>query len=158
MRTRKGLMLLDVIIIILAAGVVASLLLPYLRTEREIKIRDECRNRMKLLSEAELKYFETAGGKINPAKKDTAATDTTKAEKKSEKKGEKSEEEKIVRVFTKDVSELQKVMPNVKLEDTCPLDGRKYIIVARDSFFFSISCPNGHGQIIMGTPTWEEGK
>ena len=63
-----------------------------------------------------------------------------------------------MRVFTKDVSELQKVMPDVKLEDTCPLDGRKYIIVARDSFFFSISCPNGHGQIIMGTPTWEEGK
>ncbi len=152
-------MLLDVIIIILAAGVIASLLLPYLRTERDIKIRDECRQRMKLLSEAELKYFETAGGKINPEQKDTAQADTTKAEKKSAKKGEKEKsEEQIVRVFTKDVKELQKVMPNVKLEDTCPLDGRKYIIVARDSFFFSISCPNGHGQIIMGTPTWEEGK
>ena len=162
MRTRKGLMLLDVIIIILAVGVIATLVLPHLRTEKSVKIRDLCRKRMILISDAELKYFETAGGKIQPEKESTDSTttaDTTNTKNAKNNKSEENEEEQsIPRVFTKNFEELKKMVSQDKLDDFkpyCPLDGREYIIIARDSFFYSISCPNGHGQIIMGTPTWE---
>ncbi|MCD6594734.1 hypothetical protein J7L68_03570 [bacterium] len=157
MRTRKGLMLLDVIILILAIGVIATLILPYLRTEESLKIRNLCRQRMLLISDAELKYFETAGGQIKPEEKSmdsTDVTDTTKVEKEKKATEEKAS---FPRVFTKNFEELKKMVPQDKLGDFksyCPLDGQEYIIMARDSFFFSISCPNGHGQIIMGTSTW----
>ena len=154
MRMRKGLMLLDALIIILAVGVIASLLMPYLRTEREVKLRNACRNRMQIISNLELKYFETAGGKISPEEEKADTTET--AEKSKDKKAEK-DTTTYIRTFTKNVEELKKMLSEE--EDTfdfvCPLDGRPFIIVARDSFFFSISCPNGHGQVIMGSPTWE---
>ncbi len=137
--------MLDVLIIILAVGVVASLLLPYIRTERSVRLRDACRRRMKLISEAEMRYFETAGGKITKASADTSDTSAAKAQ------------EHVARVFTEDVETLRKFLPEGAdtFDFVCPLDGRPFIIVARDSFFYSISCPNGHGQIILGAPTWE---
>ncbi|RKZ29669.1 hypothetical protein DRQ33_08610 [bacterium] len=150
MRARKGLMLLDVIIIILVVGVIATLVVPHIRTEEKVKIRDECRQRMLLFSEAQLKYFETGGGMIKPAETDSTDTSEVKDE----------QEREIPRVFTRDIQELKKMLPE-EFKDTrpiCPLDGRQFVIVARDSFFYSISCPNGHGQIIMGTPTWKEGE
>ena len=149
MKKEKGLMLLDALIIILAVGVIASLVLPYIRTEREVRLRDKCREIMKMLSDAELKYFETAGGKINPqSEKDDSASGKTSTEK---------GDTKYIRRFTKDISELKRFLPEGTdtMNLVCPLDGRAYIIIARDSFFYSISCPNGHGQVIMGTPTWE---
>lgn len=150
MNQRRGLMLLDVLIIILAVGVIASLLLPYLRTEREVKLRDICRNRMKMIAEAELKYFETAGGKIEQ-KSETADT-VVNVENAPE-----DADSTVIRKFTKDIDELKKFLPQGSdtFNFVCPLDGREFIIIARDSFFYSISCPNGHGQVIMGTPTWE---
>lgn len=155
MRLRKGVTLLDALIIILAVGVIASLLIPYLRTEREVRLRNACRNRMQIISNLELKYFETAGGKINPAA-ETADTSDTTAHKKSNSK-ETKRDTSYVRTFTKNIDELKKMLPESgdTFDFVCPLDGRPFVIVARDSFFFSISCPNGHGQVIMGSPTWE---
>ena len=150
MRSRKGLMLLDVLIIILVVGVVATILMPYLRTEEEIRIRNTCREKLLLISRCELKYYETAGGKLKVEPAVTDSSDTT-----TEKTAEP--DSGIVKVFTKDFEELKQFFSEDTKDFTniCPLDGREYIIIARDSFFFSISCPNGHGQIILGTPTWE---
>ncbi len=155
MRERKGIMLLDALIIILAVGVIASLLIPYIRTEREVRLRNACRNRMQIISNLELKYFETAGGKIVPKAETTDTSDTT-AQKKLVNKKDKPDTS-YVRAFTKNIDELKKMLPEGgdTFDFVCPLDGRPFVIVARDSFFFSISCPNGHGQIIMGSPTWE---
>lgn len=148
---RRGLMLLDVIIIILAIGVVATLLLPKIRTDKEVRLREACRQRMMLISEAEMKYFETAGGRLAPDTTDTTKQETKKKSKKSKK------QEIILRKFTDDPEILKKFLPEGAdtFDFVCPLDGRAYIIVARDSFFYSISCPNGHGQVILGNPSWE---
>jgi len=152
-------MLLDALIIILVIGVIATLVVPYLRTEKSVEMRETCRIQMKNWSEAQLKYFDTAGGKYDPQAA-AAAAESLKAElEKSKKKGKKiapADTVVIVRTFTKDLNELRKFLPDGS--DTsvvCPLDGREFIVIARDSFFYSISCPNGHGQVIMGSATWE---
>ncbi len=153
---RKGLMLLDVIILILAVALTAALVTPKLRVEKEAKIKELSRQRMLWLSEAEMNYFETAAGRITP--EEIESLEALRGEK---KKGAKSGEEEapILRYFTDNVEDLIKFLPEDA--DTTdigvdPLDSREFIIVARDSFFFSISSPNGFGQIILGNPTWEE--
>ncbi len=162
MRMRKGLMLLDVLIIILAVAVVATIVLPYVRTEEEVKLKKQCRDRLKLLSEAQLKYFETGGKDSLTLAREQAVADSIRKEAEAKKpKGKKTEEvpaPQIVRVFTDKFEELKKFAPadTSNFLDICPFDGRQYVFVARDSFFFSISCPNGHGQIILGAPTWED--
>lgn len=153
-KVKKGIMLLDIVVIILAIGLIAVLVLPMLQESREKKLEQICRQRMMLISQAQLRYFETAGGKIDP---NAPSPDTVALKEGKGKNKTTAQQEIILRSFTNEFSILRKYLPSGAdtFEAVCPLDGRAFIIVARDSFFYSISCPNGHGQIILGSPSWE---
>ena len=161
MNRKSGLSILDVIIIILIVGIIAALLIPKARMNKVATAEKECRGRLTEISNAMMKFFTTAGdtAKINQPDVSPVPVDSTvKAEvKKAVKKG-KAVQDSIPpappRLFTDDAKLLKPYLPD-SFKFECPLDGKSYIFIARDSVFYSISCPNGHGQIIKGEPTWE---
>ncbi|MBN2542801.1 hypothetical protein JXI42_08015 [bacterium] len=154
MLKRRGISLLDVIILILIVGVVAALTIPYLRKEKEQNYEETCRLKLKILAEAELNYY-ISGGQIE----DTTVIDTTDGEEDVEE-----EEEVIHHVYTDDIMKLMPFMPDnidgipIKadtIDFKCPQENSMYIFTVKDSLFYSITCPNGHGVVVNGAYSWE---
>ncbi len=56
--------------------------------------------------------------------------------------------------YTDSLTLLVPLMPKT-IAHTCPLDGAEYKITA-DSTDFVVECPNGHGSIKNGHPSWQE--
>ncbi len=154
MERKSGISLLDVIILILSIGVIAALLIPKTR-EKEAKEQEaQCRAKMELINKAMVDYFSTCGDvTLLNQSEEVDTSDTTKSvDKKSD---EEAEEEAKPHLFTDDPELLKPYLPE-GFDFTCPENGKEYILHARDSVFYSISCPNGHGQVIKGQFTWEE--
>ncbi|HHS50782.1 MAG TPA: hypothetical protein ENN07_06670 [candidate division Zixibacteria bacterium] len=152
MNRKSGISLLDVIILILIVGVLAALLIPKAREGKLLEAEAECRERMTSINNAMLSFFDTFG--------DTtllhAPVEPDSAEAEAKTKAEKADSAKVkVKLFTDNVDLLKPYLPD-GFAFKCPLDGEEYIIHARDSLFYSISCPNGHGQVIYGRFTWED--
>ncbi|MGB9561665.1 MAG: hypothetical protein ACPL6C_02520, partial [bacterium] len=67
---------------------------------------------------------------------------------------------KVVRVFTDDINKLKEYLPSwaesLAVDGKCPLNKEDYIIIVRDSTFFSITCPNLHGESVKGIYSWEK--
>lgn len=159
MNSKSGISLLDVIILILIAGVIAALLVPKARLQKIERAEVKCRITMQNISDAMMKFFDTAGDTtlLHPK---PAPVDTTPKPPQPPKKGKKTTAPidtlpPIQRLFTDDTTLLMPYMPKGS-HFVCPLDDRPLIILARDSLFYSISCPNGHGQVIRGQATWED--
>ena len=133
--------LLDALIIVLGIGVIAALLIPKARQEKAEFLEKETRARMKLLSEAELRYFSTGG--IPPSKADTTGDTTTT--------------EPIVHphLYTTSFDSLKPFLPE-KFQPVSPKDSTEFIIFARDSSYFVIVDPNGYGAVVNGQASWEK--
>jgi type II secretory pathway pseudopilin PulG len=157
---KSGISLLDVIIIILIVGVIAALVMPKTREKEKLEAERKCRENMELINKAMVDFFST-GGEMSLLEEGEEVADTTESgeEKESieskEEAEEGAEEEIKPKLFTDDIELLRPYLPD-DFELKCPLDGKEYIIHANDSVFYSISCPNGHGQIIKGELLWEE--
>lgn len=156
MKKNSGISLLDVIILILIVGVIAALLIPKARLEKEEQSMIKCRERMLMISDAEMEFFATRGDttELNPDLKETSE-DTLELTEENEDVDSEEEVEERPHLFTDDLELLKPYLPD-SVELVCPLDGKEYIIIAKDSVFYSISCPNGHGQVIKGRETWED--
>lgn len=162
MNRRSGVSILDVVILILIVGVIAALVIPRTRMREKEQAKIACHEQQLAISDAMMRFFTTAGD-TSLLNIDTTATeveDTTAEEEETEmaKETEEAVEDTIptIRVFTEDTTLLRPYLDE-KYSFTCPLDGDEYIILARDSLFYSISCQNdGHGQVIKGRATWEE--
>lgn len=157
MNRKSGISLLDVVIVILIAGVIAALVIPRTRLHRKEQAETDCRIKMLAISDAMMRFFTTSGDTtlLNIDETPTPLDTTEAAEVDEEKEDDEGEEKVKPKLFTDDVDLLKPYLPDT-FQFTCPLDGEPYIINARDSLFYSISCPNGHGQIIKGQATWEE--
>ncbi len=143
MFNRRGITLMDIIIIILIIGVIVVLIAPREELQREKTSEIQCQRQMKLLSEAEISYFARAG---------IMDTDSTVPDS------------GVQHIYTADIEQLRPFLPeNIEgksidpdtISFACPLDKQKYIITIQDSLFFSISCPNGHGVVVNGSYSWE---
>lgn len=163
MKNEKGLELLDVLIIILIGAVIAAIMVPKIKGEKKKKIMDRCRTQIRALSEAEFRYYKDAWRSSLPspdslAKLDSLATAAKKARKKVS--FTLPDTINVVRVFTDDINKLKEYLPSwaetLAIDGKCPLDGKNYIFVVRDSLFFSITCPNGHGESVKGILSWEK--
>jgi len=159
---RSGISILDIVILILIVGVIAALVIPSTRMQKKEQAVVDCHEQQLAISEAMMRFFSTAGDTslLNISKEpepDTLAADSSG--KTSEEIAEEETEEdttRIIRVFTEDTVLLRPYLAE-KFSFSCPLDGDDYIVIARDSIFYSISCQNdGHGQVIKGRATWEE--
>lgn len=159
MNRRSGVSILDVVILILVIGVIAALVIPKTRMEKKEQAIVECHEQQLAISEAMMRFFTTAGDTtlLNIEENPVEETDST-AEVEDTGEEVETEEDTIpeIHLFTEDTTLLRPYLDN-KYSFTCPLDGDEYIIIARDSIFYSISCQNdGHGQVIKGRATWEE--
>lgn len=159
MKSRSGFSVLDIVILILIVGVIAALVIPKTRLKRKEQAEINCRERMTTVSEAMLKFFTTGGDTmLLPRNLQEETADDTLAEageETAEEEAEEEEEEMRPHLFTDDMEELAPYLPDT-FKAICPLDGEDYVIHTKDSVFYSISCPNGHGQIIKGQATWED--
>ena len=155
MNRRTGISLLDVIILILIVGVIAALIIPKARLRKTEKARVDCRTQLLAISDATMRYFTTCGDTslLNSEIEKEPDDSVVAAEKKLEVETE--EEEPMLHLFTDDTTLLRPYLAD-EYSFTCPLDGKPYVIIARDSIFYSISCPDNHGQVINGQVTWEE--
>ena len=133
--------LLDALIIVLGIGVIAALLIPKARQERKEFLEKETRERMKLLSEAELRYFSTGG--VPPSEADTT--------------GEAKATQPAVHphLYTTSFDSLKPFLPE-GFHPVSPKDSSEFIIFARDSSYFVIVDPNGYGAIVNGQASWEK--
>jgi len=139
---RSSKSILDILIIILAVGVVAAFLTPKLRANKAAEEQKICRQRMSELAQAMENYFETAGGKIKPHKTiadSTASEDTVHYR----------------RYYTDNMDELKSFLSDSFVAE-CPHEAKEFKIIVQDSAFYAIICPNGHGAIVNGTKSWEE--
>ncbi|MCK5832040.1 hypothetical protein KAH81_00050 [bacterium] len=159
MNHKSGISLLDVIILILIVGVIAALIVPKMKKNEIEEAEKECHARMETLNSAMVDFFSTYGDtSLLHASDEPAEPETTEVAEEDAKDNENEEEtvEKAkVRLFTNDIELLKPFLPEDFIAK-CPIDGKEYIIHARDSIFYSISCPSGHGQVIKGQFTWEE--
>ncbi len=162
MNRRSGVSILDVVILILMVGVIAALVIPKTRMQKKEQAVVKCHEQQLAISEAMMRFFTTAGDTtlLNIEENPAEETDSTaEAEGAGEEVIEEEAEEDTIpeiRLFTEDTTLLRPYLDK-KYSFTCPLDGDEYIIIARDSIFYSISCQNdGHGQVIKGRATWEE--
>ncbi len=150
-----GISLLDVIILILIVGVIAALVIPKARLRKTEKARVDCRTQLTTISDAMMRYFSTSGDtsllNLEAQEEPVDSADTTE----EETEVESEEEELSPHLFTDDTTLLRPYLSD-EYSFTCPLDDKPYVIIARDSIFYSISCPNNHGQVINGQVTWEE--
>lgn len=140
---RQGIGLMDVVIVILIAGVIAALLAPKGQIKREEKSEIVCQRRLKTISEAEIAYFAHGGVQ----KPDSVVPD-------SERTNVYAEEIQELRSFMPDTIDGKGINPDT-IGLRCPLDNKKYIITIQDSVLFNISCPNGHGVVVNGSYSWE---
>lgn len=162
-KKEKGIELLDIAIIILIAAVVFAILTPKFREQKKMKIAEECRKEIRALSEAEFRFYRENWRKTFISPDSLAKLDSLARVYK--KKGKKPPFEipdttKVEKIFTDDINKLKEYLPSwaetLSIDGKCPLDGREYIFVVRDSTFFSISCPNLHGESVKGIYSWEK--
>ncbi|MBN1756035.1 type II secretion system protein [bacterium] len=160
MLQRKGITLLDVVILILIVGVAAALILPHIRKAETERLEQMCRLRMRILADAELTYYLSGG--LLPEIADSIPDSTLDDSK--EIIVDKEEEIELIHLYTDDIEKLKPFMSDnaggipVSLDTisfVCPLDNQEFIFIVEDSLFYSISCPNGHGHVIKGNFSWE---
>jgi len=151
---RSGISLLDVVILILIVGIIAAILIPKTRLQKAEQSLVKCRAQMMAISDAMLKFYTTRGDTSLLNIGETGESEDTTAGAEAETTSTK--EELKPHLFTDDTTLLRPYLPE-EYSFTCPLDGDPYVIIVRDSIFYSISCPNGeHGQVIKGQATWNE--
>ena len=156
MNRKSGISLLDVIILILIVGVIAALVIPKTREKEKLEAEMKCRENMELINIAMVDFFSTSGD-LSLLEEGGEVVDTTESgeEVESKEDEEGAEEEVKPKLFTDDIELLRPYLPD-DFDFKCPSSGKEYIIHARDSIFYSISCPSGHGQIIKGELSWDE--
>ncbi len=157
MKGKSGISLLDVIILILVVGVIAALVIPMMREKDLVEAEKACRAKMELMNKAMVDFFSTSGDPalLNQPEKPVEPETTEVATPAPKGKGKEPPVEVKVRMFTDDMNLLKPYLPE-GFDFKCPLDGQEYVVIVRDSVFYSISCKNGHGQVIKGEFTWEE--
>lgn len=162
-KKERGIELLDIAIIILVVAVVVAILTPKFREQKKMRITERCRQEIKALSEAEFRFYKENWRKSFISPDSLAKLDSIAAVYR--KKGRKPpfqipDTTKVEHIFTDDINKLKEYLPSwaetLNVDGKCPLDGRDYIIVVRDSTFFSISCPNLHGESVKGIYSWEK--
>lgn len=162
MNRRSGISILDVVIILLIVGVIAALVIPKARMEKKEQATIACREQQLAISEAMMRFYTTAGDTSlltlheKPVEPETTEVATEPAPKGKQPAEVVDTTTPPPRLFTEDTTLLRPYL-DPKYSFKCPLDGQEYIVIARDSIFYSISCQNdGHGQVIRGRATWEE--
>ena len=134
---------LDLIILFLCIAVVAAILLPKIREDKNEKLEKLCQLRIKALTEAEFNYFRYAH-----APKDTTVGKTSAPEK-----------TQYPRYYTDNFDSLKPYLPEwaetLDITPYSPIDNKEFLFVVRDSLFFVIGSRSGTGYSVMGKYNWE---
>jgi len=151
LRTNKGFSILDILIVILLAAVIAALVTPKLKKDKENENRTEAREKMMVIAAALDEYFLTANGTFDiesfNAFRDSVILNNIKI----------APEDTLrpARFYTDDFANLSNFLPE-GFENSSPPNGKNFMIFSKDSSYYVIYDPNGYGTVLNGKPLWME--
>ncbi len=150
LRKDKGFSILDILIFVLIIAVLVALIIPKMKKDEKAANQSIAREKMTVISDAQEQYFRTAAGRIDP---DKVEEPDTLAE--GEEATEEADSIVIIRLYTDDFEDLKDFLPE-DFEPTSPPNGRQFKLFAKDSSYFAIYDPNGHGTILNSKKLWED--
>ena len=153
---KKGFSVLDILIIVLIVAVILALLIPKLKKDQSIEDEKIARERMVLIAAAMDSFYHTAGYTIGLTEEvETDSLADSLAEESEIEQTEEAVEDSLPKIYYLYTDDRKKLNLPEDFRAVSPPNDKEFKVFFKDSSYYAIYDPNGHGTVLNGKALWE---